>query len=422
MGRRRIVIALLLVGLVGLAPRAVTAEASPEPGPRQFLSGVAQVGAGGLFSCARLTNGTVRCWGASADGQIGNGGVPSTSTTAVVKSPSGAGPLQGVTQISVGSEHACAHLSTNEIVCWGRNQHGQLGDGSTANWSRPHYVENIGGTAYLRAVSVAAGNEHTCAVVAQGPRTRQAVCWGRNQAGQLGDGSTDDSPTPVGVDTDETHRLTRVEEITAGLDHSCARLTSGQARCWGDGQSGEIGNDAFDQQLWAVPVLNEAGSANLTAVGQIDAGDNRTCVTLTSAQVRCWGDDTPDVSDDGIGSALPVIIKRTNLAALTGVRQVSAGGTHACATTTRRMEVWCWGHNGNGQLATGDGTQSDIAIRARTAAATSLIGGLQVSAGGSHTCARIDGGTVRCWGNNLSGQVGDGTGDNNRMFAVRVRA
>lgn len=183
------------------------------------------VSAGGLFACALRRSGHVACWGAKGSGQLGDGSHPSGSRLTPVE-------VVGVTDataVRAGEAHACALRASGRVVCWGYNRDGRLGNGETA-WVQPTPVQVKG----LRdAVAVTAGGEHTCALRESG----EVVCWGNNNAGQLGDRSTKDRKEPVEVDG-----LTDATDVAAGGAHTCALRASGEVLCWGSNADGQLGD------------------------------------------------------------------------------------------------------------------------------------------------------------------------------------
>ena len=148
-----------------------------------------------------------------------------------MRNPGNTGPLTGVTAITAGYSHTCARLDDGTAACWGWNEYGQLGDGTTTDRSLPVAVRNPGNTGPLTGVTaISAGREHTCARLANGT----AACWGANLYRALGDGTTTDRSLPVAVrNPGNTGPLTGVTAISAGGEHTCARLDGGTAACWG---------------------------------------------------------------------------------------------------------------------------------------------------------------------------------------------
>lgn len=364
-------------------------EATPGP-----LTGVAEVDVGADSTCARLADGQARCWGETYFGAVGNGqtgtfaldvlrpeavvgltdaaGISSGDRhTCVVTTGNGArcwgrgnsgqlgflipflsygapgtvvldgSPLTGVTQVSAGGLHTCARMADTRAYCWGSNTSGQLGGAGTPFPGGPGPVSvRVPPNPLLGVAQIAAGQAHTCAVMLDAT----VACWGENGDGQLGNGTTSDTSTPTQVlDVDGVGALTDVAQVVAGLDTTCARLTTGQARCWGNNSGGgEIGdNGTVDRQL-PVMVRNQAGTGPLVDVAHLSVG-SQSCATLTTGQVRCWGG----------GSLLPVEIPNAaGNGPLTGVVATSTYLGHSCALLAVG-EVRCWGANGVGQLGIG---------------------------------------------------------------------
>ena len=293
------------------------------------LSGVTQISAGDDHTCALLTGGTVKCWGLNYDGDLGNGTMAYSSTPVSVSG------LTGVTQISAGNDHTCALLAGGTVKCWGDNQSGQLGDGTSTDSSTPVSVSGLTG---VTQISAGAGDT-TCALLTGGT----VKCWGFNAYGELGDGTTNQSSTPVSVSG-----LTGATQISAGaVDTTCALLAGGTVKCWGWNGSGQLGNGTTNQSSTPVSVSGHTG------VTQISAGAFHTCALLSGGTVKCWGDNQSGQLGDGTTteSSTPV-----GVSGLTGATQISTGYDHTCALLTGGT-VKCWGMNFGGAL--GDGTTTD---------------------------------------------------------------
>lgn len=373
------------------------------------LGDVAEVATGGDISCARLVNGQVRCWGINVDDQLGGGSTATRSAFPVtVSNTAGTGPLTNVTQLTVGAGHACARLGTGQGVCWGLNASGQLGDGSTTSPPRPVVISNPAGTGPLTDVSrLAAGNSHTCARLTTG----QLRCWGANGSGRLGDGTTTDRLRPVVVSNPAgTGPLTSVARVAAGTAHTCARLTTGQARCWGANTDGRVGDGTTTGRLRPVVVSNPAGTGALTDVSKIAAGAAHTCVRLTTGQARCWGSNASGRLGDGSTTNRPrpvVVSNPTGTGPLTDVKDVAAGEAHTCVKLGTK-NARCWGEDDVGRLADGVGGGSVRPVAVRDGAGIGALGGIsQLAGGGLHVCARTTLGEARCWGFNDAGQTGN---------------
>ncbi|MBX3274209.1 MAG: hypothetical protein KF729_28335 [Sandaracinaceae bacterium] len=213
------------------------------------LTGVRSVGVGVRLSCALTTAGEVWCWGSNSDGSLGRGttGAPSAVPAAVV-AVTGSGRLSAVEELAVGSTHACARLG-GEVVCWGSNGNGELGDGTMTARERPVYV--MDGAARLSGVTaIAASTNFTCAMVGGHPR-----CWGRNNAGQLADGTLGEAqPSPTFVVVEDGSRLADASVLRAGGVGGCAHQR-GAPHCWGLNAFGQAGNGDRMTRSHATPVL-----------------------------------------------------------------------------------------------------------------------------------------------------------------------
>jgi alpha-tubulin suppressor-like RCC1 family protein len=341
------------------------------------LSNAVAIAAGDAHTCALLSDGTARCWGYNADGQLGDGTTDDRHTPVAVQ-----GLLSNAVAITAGTAHTCALLSDGTARCWGRNGVGQLGDGTTTDRLTPVTVSGL-----TDAVAIAAGGYHTCAVLSDGT----AQCWGMNDFGQLGDGTTTWHYTPVAVSG-----LSNAVAIAAGSSHTCALLGDGTARCWGMNDFGQLGDGTTTSSSTPVAV---SGLNNAVAIA---AGGYHTCALLSDGTAKCWGNNWyGQLGDNTTTQRLtPVAVS-----GLSNAVAIAGGYLHTCALLSDGTAK-CWGDNGSGQL--GDGTTTDsnvpVAVSGLAYALTPAI-----SAGGLHTCALLGDGSARCWGHNMSGQLGDGT-------------
>ncbi len=352
--------------LLGSAPVAAT--------------GIVAIAAGSGHTCAVASDGGLMCWGLNDSGQLGNG----TSGDSV-PSPTNVQDLpEAVTAVSLGDAHTCALTTVGDVLCWGENDAGKLGDGTSGGIRMtPAAVSGL-----ESAVSVAAGFLHTCALTTEGG----VKCWGSNFFGQLGTGSgAAESALPVDV----SGLTSGVAAIAAGGYHTCAVMLAGGVVCWGRNDHGQLG-DGSDSSAASTPV----GVVGLAGgVAAVAAGAFHTCALTTSGGVACWGRNTAGQLGDGTfaGGAIPVdVLDLTNVAA------IAAGGLHTCASAP--AGVSCWGRDGDGQL--GDGASGSA--RATPASVVGLERAADLAAGFEHTCA-VDAAGVTCWGNNTAGQLGDGT-------------
>jgi len=353
-----------------------------------LATGAVEIVAGFGHSCARLVNGTVQCWGENSQGQLGNGSQNNSSRPVSVTGLS----LPAIA-LTAGSHHSCAVLQGGGIACWGDNDRGQLGDDTRDDRSSPVAVEALNDT----ITKVAAGRYHTCALATDG----DIHCWGSSSRGQLGTGSVESSRTPARVSALGRDAIA----IAAGEDHSCAIRTDGQLRCWGsnrDRQLGEGSPGLYSIPQLLIPERNAASNTPIGGVAAIATGRYHSCLITGQRGVACWGRNSDgQLGDDStIPRSTPVAVAGLD----SGIAAIALGAEHSCALR-QDGTVLCWGSNQYGQL--GDGTQEKHSV---PVAVSGITGGVAaIVAGDNHTCALIQGGGAKCWGQNSSGQLGDGT-------------
>ena len=244
--------------------------------PRTTLTNLSDFALGAAHACAVSVSGTVRCWGANESGQLGDG------TTAARNSPVDVVMLTDVAQVSAGFGHTCAVTQSGAVLCFGLNDRGQLGDGTTENRTAPSAVSGMSS-----GVSrVACGKRHTCAVTAGG----KVKCWGDNTRGQLGD-TLETMRTYSSVPIDVYGSPGTMTQVSCGDAHTCGVTTSGSLLCWGDSTSGALGTvwiyDVFYYPSTASGI--DGSSARATAVS---CGAKHTCAVMTNGGVKCWGDNS----------------------------------------------------------------------------------------------------------------------------------
>jgi alpha-tubulin suppressor-like RCC1 family protein len=297
------------------------------------------------------------------------------------------------TGVSAGGEYTCVRLPDGTAQCVGRNQFGQHGNGTVNDSSVLDPVNSL-----TTATRVSAGDEYACALLADGT----ARCWGLGESGQRGDGSFGTfalDPVAVGG-------LTGAVSLATGYGHTCALLADATMRCWGENREGQLGNGSTADPGIAHPVA-VSGIAGVTA---FTTGAYHTCAVLGDGTLQCWGRNGDGELGDGTFTTRSI---PRPVDGLTGVVAVSGGGGHTCAVLSDGT-VRCWGDNTGGQLGNGTTVGSTTPV-----AVNGIAGAVNVSAGWRHTCALLADGTVRCWGQNQFGQLGDGT-TTNRTTPVPV--
>jgi len=337
------------------------------------------VRAGQYHTCLLTADNGVKCWGRNNKGQLGN----ATTDDALIPVDV-TGLSSGVIALAVNSSFNCALLESGVVQCWGDNKYGQLGNGTTNNFSTvPVTVNGLGSGVSALAI----GLYHACALFDSG----ELRCWGRNRFGGVGDGSTTSRATPVAV-------LDGVSAVGTGDYFTCAALNSGQTRCWGYNYKGQLGTGDFTDRTTPTIVTDLNGTVEALALGNYHA-----CATLTASdQVRCWGAD--DYHQFGDAHTRSSATPPAQVVDLTAPTELTAGSRHTCALLDSGL-VKCWGSNSNGQL----GVDTQLRQSDRPETVLNLDNVVSVGAGRYHTCAALGQGEVKCWGQNSFGQLGDDT-------------
>jgi alpha-tubulin suppressor-like RCC1 family protein len=331
------------------------------------------IAVGNNHTCVTKTTGTLWCFGLNSNYQLGTNDGTDRST------PTQVGTDTNWQNVSAGTFHTCASKTTGEPSCWGDNTYGQFGTVQT--------VPKPVGTDY-NWQNVSAGWENTCATKTTGT----LWCWGGNSSAQLGTGDTGSRSTPTQIGTDNQWQNVAT---TGGLvNHTCATKMTGTLWCWGNNTFRQLGDGTTTSRYTPTQIGTDTDWATVTT------GGATTCATKTDRTLWCWG--------SGTGFTTP-----TQVGTDTDWQSVITSGDHTCATKTTGT-LWCWGANTYGQL--GDGTTTNRTSPTQIGTATDWR---NIDAGYFHTCATKTTGTLWCWGLNDKGQLGDGT-TTNRLTPTQI--
>ena len=349
-------------GQLGQDTSTVTNSTIPMQKTDAALGKIASMTAGGAHTCVLLTNGQAQCWGNNIYGQLGNGTTTSSyqASTVMLNSTT---PLSGVVQISAGYQTTCAVVKDNTAgtvaKCWGSGEDGELGNGRSGSSYIEKYPITVitstsGSSPVLANVqTVSVGYQHVCATVGSG---NTSYCWGSNSYGQLGNGTTTDSSFPAAVK--DTGGAVVSADTLAAMDYSTCALNSGAVQCWGANDYGQLGNGSTDASS-PVPVGVKLKATAL----RLSAYDYDACVVDKNGAIECWGDSSYGTLglDPYAGTAcngqsyacsnLPIIVAFPNAATDS---QVAAGGWFTTVVDAKGS-IFSIGYNGSGDLGNGNG-------------------------------------------------------------------
>lgn len=348
--------------------------------------------AGTQHSCDIASGGFVWCWGQNGnEGRIGMTqlGAEVTSSVPVLVPNTGYNGIRARKLASFG-RHTCALDVNGKAWCWGGNGWGALGSSGSSQSATP--VAVAGGLTFK---DIAVGSEHSCALTNAGAM----YCWGHNDWRQFALNAPAMSEAPVAV----APQL-QFASLTAGATYTCGVTTTNQAYCWGYDGWGNLGDGtsiSYGNTFSVTPTLVAGGRAWM----HLGAGQIHSCGLTTAGQGFCWGNNGGKLGNGGTAES-------SNPSPLSGAPTLTAiavGANHNCAISTT-AEVWCWGMNANGQV----GQAASVAVIRPTrvpnfTAAEVAAAGIGTGSG-SHTCAvTVDRLTVKCWGRNDTGQLGNGS-------------
>jgi len=401
MGNRRgwkVGLAILVLALAvpvggssGAGASSTQAPTEASPAPTEGAGTWKQVSAGYYHTCGIRTSGRLYCFGQDNRGQLGDGGATANSAVPVEV----AGNATDWKSVSAGSAVTCAIKTTGQLFCWGWDQYGQVGNGPvTGDQTAP---VQVGTATDWKSVSAGLG-ETVC-----GRRANKRIyCWGRDNNGQAGNGSTTftdvTSPSAVGTNADWS-------SVSAGGYHVCGRRTNGRVYCWGDDQDGAVGDGGgVPGSDRSVPTQVSGNHADWTSAS---SGITHSCGRRSSGRLYCWGSDLSGAIGNGpptdnTGVPAPVQVS----GGATDWRAVFAGSYVTCATKVNGR-LYCWGDDNDGQNGTGS-----LAASGRRSSPAQVAGGAtdwkNATIGNLHACGLRSTSRLYCWGDGFFGQRGDG--------------
>jgi Big-like domain-containing protein/Regulator of Chromosome Condensation (RCC1) repeat protein len=429
--------------VTGVSPGAATITATSDGVSGSATISVVSSGTyvslalGNQYTCGRTTSGFALCWGTNYGGTLGNGTIVGASVPVGV-----AGGLV-LSAVAVGPYHACGLTPSGTAYCWGSNELGKLGTGSATGpeeCGTPVAPVNQCSTVPaavsggLKLTAIGAGSNHSCALSAGGA----AYCWGTNESGELGIGSTTGGEQ-CGTSSCSTVPIAVAGELTftalaVGGYHTCALTTAGAAFCWGDNEVGQVG-DGTTSNHRATPTAVAGG---LTFVA-LSAGVLHTCGLTLDGTAYCWG--TNHLGQLGVGTLTgPELCPANNASRTTPCSTIPveipgsppwiaiSAGSHTCAVTTAG-DGYCWGDNSFGALGIGTATGPQLcgggADWVCSPTPIAVTGGLtfadiSVPLVGEHSCGVTLAGLAYCWGHNGGGELGNGSPGTHSSVPVRV--
>jgi alpha-tubulin suppressor-like RCC1 family protein len=342
-------------------------------------------------ACAVSNDGEVWCWGSNNKFQV-------ASRVSVFESiPFRVNGISSAIQVSVGKEHACALLKIRRVVCWGSNEFGQLGTGfeatTLANSPFPEYVNGL-----VNASRISAGDDHTCAIT----EGYELFCWGSNSQGQIGQLFRDQSRQINGraiIAQAERVEMSRVVDFGLGISHTCVVTESGYVYCFGSNLYGQLG------QGWGIdksykPLL----IGSLVNVKKIDSSGNSICTTDAKKSLRCWGAGESGQLGNLYTDDLSLPTNYLQTLSKFAVEEFSVGNRSTCAKLESSV-VYCWGSGSFGQV--GSSSSGSIFLSPFSTIQYPLNDATQIKSGGDFSCVLTS--NVWCWGRNNLGQLGQMT-------------
>ena len=381
-----------------------TDGSSGSENPNTETSDWQHISLGYAHTCGLTNDGELFCWGHNNYGQLGDGanGIDQYDTSTDQINPIRIGNNSDWTHISLGEHHSCGIRNGGELFCWGYNDEGEIGDGTTSNRNVPTRVGTESDWTYI----VLGHYYHSCGIRNGG----ELFCWGQNIGQFIGSSRSAHAlfPILIGTDSDWTH-------LSSGFDHACG-VRNGNLFCWGHSNDyGQIGSD-------------QNGYHDITLIGtesdwtHVFLGDYHSCGLRNGGELFCWGRNDSGQLGDGTNANKSI---PTSIGIESDWTHILLGGYHTCGIRNNG-ELFCWGNNTSGQL--GDGTADNRNIPTRIGNDSDWVnislghGSFSETIREAHTCGVRGDGELLCWGWNIRGQLGDGTNsDKNIPTLVEIQ-
>lgn len=407
------------IGSPGRSTRATVAHDSCGPAAPSVLPST--IATGSEFACGLDAGGRAYCWGSDANGQLGNGAtVTSNMTSPWPVDMTGLPAGTRFASITAGGSSACGLTPEGAAWCWGQDTYGQLGNGAAISGNQPLPVAvDMAPLSGATFVMLSAGRTHVCGVSDAGI----GYCWGRDGALGLPADATGNQHSPSPVDMALLPGGATLVSISTALGHSCGLVSDENLYCWGQNNNGVLGIGSSGGSF-PITAVDVSGLPAGTRFAAVTTGDSHTCALSTDHVAYCWGSGTNGATGNGQQSLdvlLPNPVVTNTIPAGTHFTVLEGGGTNTCGILDTGA-AYCWGFGGWGALGTGDGTSR---YSPHPVATTNLPAGTvftELSADNNLTCAATAVGTFYCWGRDNQGQQGDGAAhtDDPAHFATLV--
>ena len=357
---------------------------------------IKSIDAGSNNACITASDNNTYCWGKNTHGQLGNG-VSSFYTLPVLSLKS----LNEPYALSV-NDHSCANDTLNIPYCWGNNDDGQLGTGNNVNALTPKKVYTDGVLNGKTIKQFAIGSYNTCVIASD----NLAYCWGLNNRLGVSTGSTS---VPVAVYTGGVLNGLTITDISLYNEHTCVIASNGKVYCWGYNYHGQLGDNSTSVRVEPVEVLMNGELSGKTAK-KIATGISSTCMITDDDLLYCWGDNAQGQLGNGsnVDSYVPVPVNTDGVLNGKTIKDVSVGYLHTCALASNNR-VYCWGNGVSGQLGDGLATSSNVPVEVYRWDVLKDKSIKSIQVGDSFSCALTTNSEISCWGDNNYGQLGDGT-------------